>query len=304
MLDTKYLIRMLPPPDEDVVPIEFAPGVFRLGGVVSIGGRLSWYPSTWTGLAPVNCYFIRRGDSALMIDAGIALHEQLVIRQVKILMEGADHSAIALTRIVEFDSQGNAAALLERFHFALVLTNLPAFFITTPRSALQVPFKPSKTKGRVETLDVSGVPAPMSLRAEQPIAPQALPRLGQHIHALAAPLRLLATTWLYDDESGTLFTSDSFLHHVCNRDDGLVVAEDSIITDPGVVREVLLAKFKWLAFADVDPILEALDHIFSLYEIENLAPGHGQVVVGKRASSQTVQVMLDALASLKEESRI
>src|SRR4051812_11928950 len=80
---------------------EIADGVFRLGGIAPSDGRISWVPAGAPGMVPVNCYLVREGDEAVVVDSGVAAHRATVLRQLREAGAGVRDMTLVLTRSVE-----------------------------------------------------------------------------------------------------------------------------------------------------------------------------------------------------------
>jgi flavorubredoxin len=130
-------------------------------------------------------------------------------------------------------------------------------------------------------------------------------RSGRRVEVLATPVRLLTTVWLYDSETCTLFSSDSFGHVVrATRAEQAVLTEDAPDdTSLDDVRTHLLAKFDWLAHADTAPLVEGIRALFDAREVRVIAPTHGCVLVGRGVVERHLALYLEALASLGRTGR-
>jgi flavorubredoxin len=123
---------------------------------------------------------------------------------------------------------------------------------------------------------------------------------GRQIKIFDAPLRMLAAAWLHDPQTGVLFTSDSFGHvHLAREDDPIVVDEAHDRTTLDDVRAHLLTKFDWLAQAETQETLAALQAVFEAVEVTGIAPGHGCVLMGDRVVARHRQLMADVLCAIQ-----
>ncbi len=119
---------------------------------------------------------------------------------------------------------------------------------------------------------------------------------GRVLDVLTPALRMLATYWLYDRATRTLFPSDSFSHlSMRSRNESRVVDDPdggAGSDDPGTH---LAAKFWWLAAADKRTIRADMERIFERFEVETIAPSNGCVLRGRPVVEKHVRLMLDFL---------
>src|SRR5712692_642 len=99
-------------------------GLYRVGGSIAVDGRVSWFPTSARGEAPVNCFLFDAGDSVLLVDTGLPVIERTVLDQLRPLVRGRPLS-IFPTRPVEFDSIGNMGAVLDAFPARRVWSDMP-----------------------------------------------------------------------------------------------------------------------------------------------------------------------------------
>jgi flavorubredoxin len=100
---------------------------------------------------------------------------------------------------------------------------------------------------------------------------------------IEAPLKTLFTTWVFDDRSRVLFTSDAL---------GFPAGE----RDARELRRYLLARHDWIAHADTDALIERIDRCFDVYEVEVVAPATGAPVVGRAAVQELREAVTAAIA--------
>ena len=111
---------------------------------------------------------------------------------------------------------------------------------------------------------------------------------------LDPPLRLLPTNWLFDERTGTLFTSDAFGHVPAGGATRVVKAADDRVT-PAEVQAGLMPKFGWLRDADVAPSCRALRDVFTEFDVRVIAPTVGCVLVGREVVQRHVEMVLGVL---------
>jgi hypothetical protein len=284
--------------------VEFANGIYRCGGIIRVDERVSWYPHDVSGFSPVNSYALRDPNGMLIIDTGVAAHEDIMIRDLRRVIGGNQEVALVLTRVVEFDSQGNAAKLLETLNVSSLYTSLPAHFILPSRTREDPPFVPG--------LNATSLPNEESLKGIKlypldpsiPLGSEFGSEFSNRFSIIDPPLRLLNTAWIYDKVTGTLFTSDSFIHGLLTEDEGkkanAILRDDEAISDFRAVARVLSAKFEWLTRADTSALINELRAIFREYDVRNIAPGLGRVFVGSDRCAIERENMVRALQKVSE----
>jgi flavorubredoxin len=237
--------------------------VYRLGGDVTLDGRLSWVPPAVTGRQPANCYLIRTADGAALIDTGVRIHASTIVGQLRHLLEPETPVDVVLTR-TEMDCCLNIPAMAE--HITIRGIHYTGG-ITVPR-----------TDAEVRRICVAeGTPSRVSLAG------------GIELIIHAPRLRLLPTLWPYDPVSRTLFTSDSFCH---NRGPGDVTADDVLLQ--------LRTKFSWLegtATEAVEQDLRTITHPDGK-PVRAIAPGHGYPFIGEEAVARQVDLLSTALGEV------
>lgn len=243
--------------------------LFRLGGEIELDGRVSWLPAGATGSIPVSCYLVKEGSRNVLVDTGIALHEEAVLGQLRQVLRPGETVSVFLTR-AEFDAFGNVGRIAEEYQIdALYTGGVSNPFDAFDSVALTGPRQPSV---KIEV-------------ARQP--PGFAVEVGgeRKLEILAPGLRILATYWVLDSATRFLFTSDSFGHRQAGTD----------AIQPDAVREHLLAKFGWLREATVEPVVESLDRIFLDHEIRAIAPGHGWPILGQDAAARHYRALRQAI---------
>src|SRR5438067_509322 len=81
---------------------------------------------------------------------------------------------------------------------------------------------------------------------------------------MQAPIRLIATRWLYDRATRTLFSSDMFTHVWRERADGpWIVTETDDATTPNELRSFMLnTRYWWIEGAPTDSIRRGINAVF------------------------------------------
>ena len=127
---------------------------------------------------------------------------------------------------------------------------------------------------------------------DQTLAPVGFPQMT----VLDPVFRTLGTSWVFDGNARTLFSTDSF----CG--DLLETSSESVIRrsldgapDPQQLRRQTLAKFDWLARAETDLLRARWDRLFAEVEPLALAPIHGRPAAGQTVVASMLKRYRDAI---------
>lgn len=255
--------------------------LFALGGTVPNDGRVSWVRADGAGHIPLNCYLLKQGGHGWLIDTSLPVVEDAVISQARSFADLTEVDLI-LTRCVEFDSVGNAEPLLH----------------VLPINVAYADFEPTEWM-------YFRAPWARSAREVEPrLLPQNAPLMPSHrrdLFVLHTRFRLLATAWLYDAGTRTLFTSDAFSHVLATGPAQRTVTADTDTTSAQVVYEHLMTKFDWLSGAETGPLRTYLDGVRERWPIEIIAPGYGCIIVGADLVSRHFDLIDAALEELERD---
>jgi len=138
-----------------------------------------------------------------------------------------------------------------------------------------------------------------------------LGKLGREIDVMQAPIRLIATRWLYDRATRTLFSSDLFTHVWREAATGPWVVQDSekncADNDPtstGDIRSFMLnTRYWWLEGAPTDAIRRGIDKVFDTCDVETIAPGYGCILRGRNVIERHYR-MLDEFLKACDKSKM
>lgn len=257
-----------------------------LGGVHKVDERVSWVPPGTDAYQPANCYLLGKGEHALLVDSGMAIHREEVVSTLSELLGDAELS-IFFTR-GEMDAISNLEA---------IATTLPLRGLYT--GGAQNPFDAfddinrMSYRGRRFQLDQKGEGGDSMART-----PEITISEGRVLAIESPMLRLLPTFWGWDEASGTIFTSDTFTHGVMDSPDDSI-AIDNLKEDTTTVEQVrghLLAKYEWIARASTQQLRDWIAEKFATLQPEVIAPTRGCILRGRDVVSQHVEYMLAALA--------
>ena len=243
-----------------------------LSDLVPADGRVSWVAPGLGGYEPYNEYLVVTNERALLIDTGVALHGPSILERL-IPLVGNRHLVIYISRI-ELDCIGNLALLLDHFESVEVAT-------ANPIPAVDL----------VHRASTSHIPV-THFGFDQTLAPVGFPQMT----VLDPVLRTLGTSWVFDRNARTLFSTDSFCGDLL-RTSSEDVVRGSLdgAPDPAQLRRQTLAKFDWLARAETDLLRARWDRLFAEIEPIALAPIHGRPAVGETVVASMLEHYRDAI---------
>ena len=267
---------------------ELAKGkVYALHNTFPIDGRVSAYPSDARGHAASNCYLLKQDDGALMLDTGYAAHEPQILEQLASILDPKTPLSLFPLRINEFMSVCNAMAIARHF-------NVVQCYSPVPEVELWLEFEKVEV-GR-------GKPTLKTTLLERGLKKLQVGNSGtRKIDVFNAPIRLINTTWIYDWNTKTLFSSDQFTHVWRDTEKGpwLFEGDDDGVTTSAFVRSFLLnTRYWWLEGARVEPLRAAVAEALGRYDIETIAPGYGVILRGRDLVKKQFAVLDDVLRNL------
>jgi flavorubredoxin len=194
-------------------------------------------------------------------------------------------------RLNEFMSINNVESFAGHF-------NIETCYTSNVDAALWFDFG-AKAEGRdiLNSMKVTAVTRADTIR---------LGKLGREIDVMQAPIRLIATRWLYDRATRTLFSSDLFTHLWRERATGpwVVTDADNDPTTTGDIRSFMLnTRYWWLEGAPTDSIRRGIAEVFDKYDIETIAPGYGCILRGRNVVARHY-AMLDEFLKACDKSRM
>src|SRR5499433_3966143 len=192
-------------PPDTCAPEDFAGGVaslvddrlYALQNPFALDGRVSAYPASARGFSVANCYLLTQSDAALLIDTGFGKDEPAIRAQIESLIPPRLPLSLFPLRLNEFMSINNVETFAGHF-------NVEQCYTSNIDAALWFDFG-AKVDGRstLESMRVTAVTRADTIE---------LGKRGRAIDVMQAPIRLIATRWLYDRATRTLFSSDLFTH--------------------------------------------------------------------------------------------
>ena len=261
--------------------------LYALQNNIRLDGRVSSYPASATGWSVSNCYLLKQPDAAWLIDTGFGGHEQALRAQIDSLISRTLPLSLLPLRLNEFMSIQNIDPLTLTF-------NVKECFTGNPDAAFWFDFGAGSDSGQ-PTLDRLNI---TTISREETIP---IGGLGRPVVVYQAPIRLIATRWIYDQATKTLFTSDMWTHTWRERADGpwIIQDDDDDPTDFDHVRSFLLnTRYWWLEGVDTTRLRAGIDKILSRHDIETIAPGYGCILRGRKTVARHIKLVDEVLRSL------
>src|SRR6266481_6785071 len=171
--------------------------LYALQNPFALDGRVSSYPKSARGHSVANSYLLTQSDAAMLIDTGFGKDEPVIRAQIESLIAPGLPLSLFPLRLNEFMSINNVETFAGHF-------NVETCYTSNIDAALWFDFG-AKADGR-SILDAMPVTAVTRSDTIQ------LGSEGRPIDVMQAPIRPIATRWLYDRATRTLFSSDMFTH--------------------------------------------------------------------------------------------
>src|SRR3984885_11600207 len=279
------------PPQQTRVPQGFSGGVasladdqlYALQNPFALDGRVSTYPGSARGHSVANSYLLTHCDAALLIDTGFGKDEPVIRAQIESLIAPQLPLSLFPLRLNEFMSINNVEAFAGHF-------NVEQCYTSNIDAALWFDFG-AKAEGRdiLKSMKVTAVTRADTIE---------LGKTGRAIDVMQAPIRLIATRWLYDRATRTLFSSDMFTHVWRDSRNGpwIVTEADNASPSPRDVRSFMLnTRYWWLEGAPTDSIRRGIGNVFDKYDIECIAPGYGCILRGRNVVARHYAMLDDFL---------
>src|ERR1700689_2736522 len=259
--------------------------LYALQNPFALDGRVSSYPASARGFSVVNSYLLTQPDAAMLIDTGFGKDEPAIRAQIEQLIAPRLPFSMFPLRLNEFMSINNVESFAGHF-------NIETCYTSNPDAALWFDFG-AKAEGRdiLKSMKVTAVTRADTIE---------LGKAGRAIDVMQAPIRLIATRWLYDRATRTLFSSDMFTHVWRDSATGpwIVTESDNDPTSPRDVRSFMLnTRYWWLEGAPTDSMRRGIGAIFDKYDIETIAPGYGCILRGRSVVERHYRMLDEFLKS-------
>jgi flavorubredoxin len=268
--------------------------LYALQNPFALDGRVSSYPGSARGYSVANSYLLTQSDAAVLIDTGFGKDEPVIRAQIEELIAPGLPLSLFPLRLNEFMSINNVEAFAGHF-------NVETCYTSNVDAALWFDFG-ARAEGRdiLESMKVTAVTRADTIE---------LGRQGRAIDVMQAPIRLIATRWLYDRATRTLFSSDMFTHVWRDTQTGPWIVQEtdknSADNDSTSLRDMrsfmLNTRYWWLEGAPTDSIRRGIGNVFDKYDVETIAPGYGCILRGRDVVAQHYR-MLDEILKTCDKS--
>jgi hypothetical protein len=263
--------------------------LYALQHSYALDGRVSFYPASARGFSVANSYLLKEPEAALLIDTGFGKDEAAIRAEIETLIAPGLPLSLFPLRLNEFMSINNVESFAAHF-------NVETCYTSNIDAALWFDFG-ARAEGRdiLKSMKVTAVSRAETIE---------LGKGGRFIDVMNAPIRLIATRWLFDRATRTLFSSDLFTHTWRGSERGpwFVTDADNDSTSLSDVRSFMLnTRYWWLEGAPTDSIRRGIGNIFDKYDIETIAPGYGCILCGRNVVERHYR-MLDEFLKACDKS--
>ena len=258
--------------------------LYALQHPYALDGRVSSYPGSARGYSVANSYLLTQSDAAMLIDTGFGKDEPAIRAEIESLIAPGLPLSLFPLRLNEFMSINNVESFAGHF-------NIDQCYTSNTDAALWFDFG-AKADGRsiLDSMPITAVTRADTIQ---------LGKNGRPIDVMQAPIRLIATRWLYDRATRTLFSSDMFTHVWRGRADGPWIVTDDDATSARELRSFMLnTRYWWLEGAPTGSMRRGIAEVFDKYDVETIAPGYGCILRGRKVVQRHVQMLDEILKGL------
>lgn len=261
--------------------------VISLCNAFELNGMVSTHPRDVRGYASMNSYLVVEPDGALLIDTGLSVHEDEILKQVGAFAPAGVPLSLYPLRMGEFNGICNVRSLTDSFEVDVV-------YGLQLESVRWMDFRPEYQPHVTE-----GGGGGLAAVRDHLARPGELIPVGQRGRSIVvnpAPLRLLPVTWLFDETTGTLFTADAFTWVSQPSVDGpwQVTSETDVTTEDEALHHLVFNRFWWLPGARTNELRSDVADVFRTHDVQRIAPGYGCVIEGRGLVEHHV-AMLDRI---------
>lgn len=273
--------------------------LYAVGWSVPADDRISWVPAESNRWLPLQCYALKAGSHAIILDTSVTAHRGYLQHGLDVLLEGVADRQLILTRY-GFDTLCNLPWMTRRYGISRVYAARASMFDVAQHHIT----------GFIETFEQAHTMA--YVRDQTGIMPTPIPAgdddlcIGPlRIVGVDTALRVQATSWAYESTTKSLFCADCWGFALTTAEGPPKVindADDQINFDR--IARYLRNKFDWLPGADTRPLANVLQSVLDRIDVERLCPTLGCVIEGKPAISRVMELTFEALATLRSEEYV
>lgn len=266
--------------------------IYAMRNVLTLDGRVSAYPGHARGYSVSNCYLLKEPDGACVIDTGYAANEAQILAQIGSLIPRDLPLALFPLRINEFMSVGNALAISRHFNVVEAFSPTPDPIKIWIDFASIDPSDQNRNEATFKSTRITGL-----------IHHDVGQRGKRMIDIFQTPIRLINTTWIWDEATRTLFTSDSFTQVSGDDPAGPWLIDGYDPADPRLSTAfmqsfMLNTRYWWIEGARTETLRRGVEAVFKRYPIETIAPGYGAILRGRDLVEQQFAALDDILRRL------
>ncbi len=267
------------------VVTEIVPGrLFAIGGSIPGSPHPCWMPADSDDWIPMQCYVIRSGATAVIMDTGTAVHRTEIRAGLTALLEDTSERVMLMTRR-EPDCSMNLPWIARDFALESVrcggeLNPLDFFdsfddanIAAVVRAATPVEFHFVKMGETIELGDL-------------------------HFQMLRPPVRVLSTSWFYERTTRTLFTSDFWGFRTCRGPSAPTVVALDGEPDVAGLTAFIGAKFDFLRAIDTRPMIDDLEALLARYPADRICPTYGCIIEGRGSVERLLAATTKAMRFL------
>ena len=233
-----------------------------------------WYERGEDLYLSINAFLLDGEDRSLQFDTLSAADSEYIVGELQHILgeDGLDHLVLSHD---EPSHSANAGDIVEAFPEVTMLGSTAGANEDFHHLQDAAPFEPG------DTVDLGG----FTVEAIEPVFMDTAP-----------------TIWMFEHETRTVFTVDSFNFPLHTFETATFV--DELETPVTVDRFMQYhgRSLPWLEYADPDRIEAEIDHMMETYEPEMIAPPHGPILRGD--VDRYVEMVKQAIAKIHDEGSL
>jgi flavorubredoxin len=219
----------------------------------------------------VSVYLLRDGSDYVLVDTGSIVHRDQIEERIEEVTDERGPDTILLTH-TDYPHTGNLSWMLSKW------PEVDIYVGTSNPAGQNLPERTRQSKtGERQTIGSRGFHF-----IDPPLADRSL------------------TNWIFDEESGVLFTADGFGYLHTTDTCGATSRDLSEDLSTQRIYEYHRVSLPWLRYVDPPLLRLALDAILDRHEVQWLAPSHGPPVE-KRDIEQYMMGFEDAVERIANE---
>jgi flavorubredoxin len=219
----------------------------------------------------VSVFFIDDGDTNLLIDSGSFYHRDQIEKQIAEVTGDEPIDALILSH-ADLPHSGNVPEFREKW---------PQLDLVS-------------SSGSPEVVGLGNADISCEIGKSMQIS-------GRTFSFIDPPLAdIQHSTWIFDHDSGVLFTADGFGNYHDSAEAGLTAGQLPDGVQTASIRSYHRDALRWLCYVESGKIAPAIDALFTEYDITVVAPTHGNPIEAS-ALPQYRDRLLDAIDHISQE---